>query len=152
MLLTDVQPYGSGVLHLSISNKTYWRRQILSNGGNLFVYLIYIFSGEMDSTLLSQLTGKMPLLVDGNDIKTTLRYVQYWTESCCHALYVGVFTSTTKIIAYKNPVGEILIQERSILAFPEEISGETTNGKITEIRVSKFKSTLFYILKLYDDC
>ena len=40
MLLTDVQPYDSGVLHMSISTKTYWWRQFLSNGGNLFVYLI----------------------------------------------------------------------------------------------------------------
>ena len=39
MLLTDVQPNDSNVLHLSISTKTYWWRQMLSNGGNLFVYL-----------------------------------------------------------------------------------------------------------------
>ena len=40
MLLTDVQPYDSDVLHLSILTKTYWWRQILSNSGNLFVDLI----------------------------------------------------------------------------------------------------------------
>ena len=40
MLFTDVQPYDSDVLHLSISTKTYWWRQIFSNGGNLFVHLI----------------------------------------------------------------------------------------------------------------
>ena len=40
MLLTDVQPYDSDVLHLSISTKTYWLRQLLSNGGNLFVHLL----------------------------------------------------------------------------------------------------------------
>ena len=40
MLLTDVKPHDSDVLHLSISTKTYWRRQLLSNDGNLFVHLI----------------------------------------------------------------------------------------------------------------
>ena len=40
MLLTDVQPYDSDVSHLSISTKTYWWCQLLSNGGNLFVHLI----------------------------------------------------------------------------------------------------------------
>ena len=40
MLLTDVQPYDSDVLHLSISTKTYWSLQLLSNSGNLFVHLI----------------------------------------------------------------------------------------------------------------
>ena len=40
MLLTDVQPYNSDVLHLSISTKTYWWHQLLSNVGNLFVHLI----------------------------------------------------------------------------------------------------------------
>ena len=42
MLLIDVQPYGSDVLHLSISTKTYWWHQLLPNGGNLFVHLIVI--------------------------------------------------------------------------------------------------------------
>ena len=37
MLLTDIQSYDSDVLHVSISTKTYWWRQLLSNGGNLFV-------------------------------------------------------------------------------------------------------------------
>ena len=148
-MLTDAQPYDSNVLHLSISTKTYWWRKILSNGGNLFVHLIYIFSGEIDSTLSSQVTGKMPLLVDDNDIKTALRYVQYWNGPFCDALHVGVFTSTTKIIAYKNTIGEILIQELPPMsATSTEICGETTNGKITEITVSRFKSTFFYILKL----
>ena len=40
MLLTDVQPYDTEVLHLSISTKTYRWRQLLSNGGNLFIHLI----------------------------------------------------------------------------------------------------------------
>ena len=40
MLLTDVQTYDSDVLHLSISTKTYYCRQLLSNSGNLFVHLI----------------------------------------------------------------------------------------------------------------
>ena len=40
MLLTDVQAYDSDVLHLSISTKTYWWRQLLSNGGNLFVHIL----------------------------------------------------------------------------------------------------------------
>ena len=40
VLLTDVQPYDREVLHLSISTKTYWWHQLLSNGGNLFVHLI----------------------------------------------------------------------------------------------------------------
>ena len=42
MLLTDVQTYGSDVLHLSISTKTYWWHQLLSNGGNIFVHLIIV--------------------------------------------------------------------------------------------------------------
>ena len=120
----------------------------MSNGGNLFVHLIYIFSGEIDSTLSSQLTEKMPLLVDDNDIKTALRYVQYWNGPFCESTHVGVFISTTKIIAYKNTIGEILIQELPMSATPKEICSETTNGKITEITVSWFKSTFFYILKL----
>ena len=41
MLLKDVQPYDSDVLHLSISTKTYWWHELLSNGGYLFVHLIY---------------------------------------------------------------------------------------------------------------
>ena len=41
MLLTDVQPYDSYVLHLSIATKTYWWHQLLPNGGNSFVRLIY---------------------------------------------------------------------------------------------------------------
>ena len=40
MLLTNVQPYDCDVLHLSISTKTYWWHQLLSNGENLFVHLI----------------------------------------------------------------------------------------------------------------
>ena len=40
MLLIDVQPYERDVSHLSISTKTYWWRQLLSNGGNLLVHLI----------------------------------------------------------------------------------------------------------------
>ena len=40
MLLTDVQPYDSDVLHFSISTKTYWLRQLLSNGGNPIVHLV----------------------------------------------------------------------------------------------------------------
>ena len=40
MLLTDVQPYDSDILHLSISTKTYWWHQLLSNGEKLFVHLI----------------------------------------------------------------------------------------------------------------
>ena len=40
MLLTGVQLYDSDDLHLSISSKTYWRRHLLSNGGNLVVHLI----------------------------------------------------------------------------------------------------------------
>ena len=48
MLLTDVQPYDSDVLHLSISTKTYCWCQLLSNGGNLFVHPIKkIVSAEM---------------------------------------------------------------------------------------------------------
>ena len=44
MLLTYVQPCDSDALHLSISTKTYWWRQLLSNDGNLFVHLINNFS------------------------------------------------------------------------------------------------------------
>ena len=44
MLLTDVQPYDSDVLHVSISTKTYWWHQLLSNNGNLFVHLIFFIS------------------------------------------------------------------------------------------------------------
>ena len=40
MLLTDVHPYDSEVLHLSISTNTYWWHQLLSNCGNLFVHPI----------------------------------------------------------------------------------------------------------------
>ena len=40
MFLTDGQPHNSDFLHLSVSTKTYWRRQLSSNGGNLFVHLI----------------------------------------------------------------------------------------------------------------
>ena len=43
MLLTDAQLYDSCVLHLSISTETYLWRQLLSNGGNLFVHLIIYF-------------------------------------------------------------------------------------------------------------
>ena len=43
MLLTDVKTYDIDVLHLSFSIKTYWWRQLLSNDGNLFVHLIYIY-------------------------------------------------------------------------------------------------------------
>ena len=39
-VLPDVQPYDSGVLHLSIPTKTNWWHQLFSNGGNLFVHLI----------------------------------------------------------------------------------------------------------------
>ena len=42
MLLTDFRPYDSIVLHLSTSTKTYWWRQLLSNGWNLFVHLMII--------------------------------------------------------------------------------------------------------------
>ena len=40
MLLTEVQSYDSDVLHLSISTKTYWWHQLLSNGGNLYAHLM----------------------------------------------------------------------------------------------------------------
>ena len=43
MLLTDVHPYDSDFLHMSISTKTYWWHQLLSNGGNLFVHLIKVY-------------------------------------------------------------------------------------------------------------
>ena len=62
MLLTDVQPYDSDVLHLSISTKTYCWRQLLSNGGNLFIHLIEIkfssiqtFEGEEFDFFLNHL-------------------------------------------------------------------------------------------------
>ena len=38
MLLTDVYAYDSDVLHPSISTKTYWWHQLLSNGWYLFVH------------------------------------------------------------------------------------------------------------------
>ena len=41
MLLTDFQTCNSDVSHLSISTKTYWWHQLLSNGGNLFIHLIH---------------------------------------------------------------------------------------------------------------
>ena len=40
--MTEVEPYDSDVLHLSISTKTYLWRQLLSNGGNLFVHVIFL--------------------------------------------------------------------------------------------------------------
>ena len=36
MLFTSVKPHDGEVLHLTIATKTYWWRQLLSNGGNLF--------------------------------------------------------------------------------------------------------------------
>ena len=48
MLLIDVQPYDSDVLHLPIAIKTYWWRQLLSNGGNLFVHLIHMGHSILD--------------------------------------------------------------------------------------------------------
>ena len=55
-MLIDVQPYDSDVLHLSISTKSYWWRQILSNGGNLFVRLIYLLNFSKDFLLKKKIS------------------------------------------------------------------------------------------------
>ena len=56
MLLTDVQPYDSDVLHLSISTKTYWWYQLLSNGGNSLAHLIEYF---VDSIIYMHWAGML---------------------------------------------------------------------------------------------
>ena len=55
MLLTDVQPYDSDVLHLSISTKIYCWNQFLSNGGNLFVHMILFieYYGRMEKWVVN---------------------------------------------------------------------------------------------------
>ena len=84
MLLTDVKPYDSDVLNLSISTKTYWWHQLSSNGGNLFVHLIIVkkLKSFCEKLTLSTLPGFEPGFFDcrstatqASDISSTGNFI-----------------------------------------------------------------------------
>ena len=56
-----------------------------------------MFLGKENSTLLSQLIGKMP---QTNDMEKTLVYVDYWIDGNLAETTPGVFISETIIIAH----------------------------------------------------